>query len=276
MSKPILTEKDFASLDYDGLSIINLPNGKNLLILMFKNGNTASKFNDILHDYPFNLEIFVDDDTKEFIIEFVFLDYEFICSIRTGKSEKSYPPMIKLKNQEIDFITTGIWTSKSGPKWTFTRSNNFKRLQEFNIGKSLQNALSANFYTATHQEIPTITLTFKDSEHIILTEANLAYDKLLEIQESRPYLEIKHNSNRTIDFRIWDILFDLEILIKGLNYSVKELENFIKNTDTNESFLFALTLLSTNSQRGPLISTNAEKKFVTIFGYKYTGDRDIK
>lgn len=274
MTSLSLKKEDFSSFDYDGLVIQSLPNGKNLLILMSKDETSCTKFLDILKTHNFDLGVFINEETGQYTLDFNFIDTGLGVKISTGKTEISYPPIVNLKNNAIHYISTGIWQENSEHGRNFVYNHQLMRLGEFNIATSLENASHAQFYPPNPSGPAMVILTFQDFEQIQSEEADKAYNKLLDLEQARPTLEITTKPNGLIDLRIWDIVFELDIKIKDLKFSVGQLEAFVQNTYKKATFLFALGVNSEPERPNMVATRPGEPNFIRIYGYKYTSITD--
>lgn len=264
-----LVQEDFASFQFNGISIQEISTNKNLLIMMLTNEESSSRFLNILKKNEFKLLITENTETGRFFLIFQFEGTDFDIQIDTYRKMESYPPLEKFKNNNIHYISTGVWND--GPEHhTFTYHHDIHRLGDLDIGNSLGQATAVQFDSFGSDEPSTISLTFKDYDHIIDAEADLAYNKLLDLKLSRPLLEISPRKDGLVDLRIWDILIDLDIKIKGLAFSREKLEKFLKNNDDCISFAFVLGFPPTDDEAIHIANTkHGDFKIITIFGYVY-------
>jgi hypothetical protein len=108
MTKTV-TEKDLSEVECYDFSIQALPNGHDVLILMCKNMKGAGRLMEIFRQNNYDIKVFIDESTKGYSLVFEFIDTDIAFKIVTGRNEKNYPPVIKLKEGKIKFITTGEW-----------------------------------------------------------------------------------------------------------------------------------------------------------------------
>lgn len=271
MTKSMITEKELTdTLCYD-LSIQTLPNRKDFLILICKDKKGSSKLLDLLRNNAFDLKIFIDEKTGNYSLDFHFIDSEIAFRIDTGKNETTYPPLQKLKNNQIRFITTGLWTGRSQQGRTCEYSLQLMRLGLFDIGESFEQANEVQFIPGESDKEPSIVvLTYNDYDHIFAAEADDAYNRLMDMAKSRPLLEIKPVDSERVNLRIWDILVDLDVTFEGLKYSDGQLKEFLEKTGDNHSFVFALGFSTTGNERAALASTKKEGfELITLYGYSY-------
>lgn len=271
MTKSTISEKGLTdALCYD-FSIQTLPNGKDFLILICKEKDGSAKLMDILNHNAFDLKIFMDEKTGNYSLDFHFIDSELAFRFDTGKNEATYPPLQKLKDNQIKFITTGVWTGQSEQGRTCEYNPQLMRLGIFDIGDSFKQANGVQFIPGESNKEPSaVILTYKDYDHIITAEADEAYNRLMTISKSRPFLEITPVDSKKVNLRIWDILVDLDVKFEGLKYSVDQLKEFIEKTGENHSFAFAIGFLPWGKEKAAIASTKREGfELITLYGYTY-------
>jgi hypothetical protein len=271
MTKSTTTEKELTdALCYD-FSIQTLPQGKDFLILMCKNKEGSTKLMDILSNNAFDLKIFVDEKTGNYSLDFHFIKLEIGFRFDTRKNETTYPPLQKLKNSQIRFITTGVWTGRSELGRTCEYDPKLMRLGLFDIGDSFKQANGVQFiHGELGKEPSAVILTYKDYDHIFAAEADEAYNRLTTFAQNRPLLEITPVDSETVNLRIWDILVDLDIKFEGLKYSDNQLNQFLEKTAENHSFALAIGFLPSGSEKAAIASTKREGfELVTLYGYTY-------
>jgi len=271
MAKNTLAEKELAEAQCYDFSIQTMPNGKNGLILMCKDKETAAKLMGILRNNAFNLGISIDVKTGNYSLEFHFIDSDVAFKFDTRRSEVDYPPLEKLKNKQIRFITTGIWTGKSTKGRTCIYEPNVMRLGLFEIGDSFKQAKEVQFVPGESDKEPSVVvLVYGDYNHIFSAEADEAYNRLMAMAKMRPLLEIKPVSSERVNLRIWDILIDLDVRFDGLRFSEVQLSNFLAKTGASESFGFVLGLPTRDGERAAIASTKSEGfELITLAGYVY-------
>src|SRR5688572_10847225 len=108
-----LTENDFKDAQCYDFSIQTLHNGKDFLILVCEDKESSSRLMNIIRNNAFDVGVFIDEKTGNYSLDFHFIDSEVAFRFDTGENESSYPPLEKLKNNRIKFITTGIWNGRS-------------------------------------------------------------------------------------------------------------------------------------------------------------------
>ena len=204
-------------------------------------------------------------------MEFEFIASEIIFSLDTGKNETTYPALQKLKNKQIKFVTTGIWTGQSEKVRICEHNLQFMRLGLLDIGESFQLANEVQFIPGVSESEPSIViLSYDDYDHIFRAEADEAYNELLNKVKARPLLEITSMNSESVNLKVWDILIDLDVRIEGLKYSPDQLKSFLSKTGERDSFAFALGFLPTGSARAAVASTKSEGfELITLKGYTY-------
>ena len=101
-------------------------------------------------------------------MEFEFIASEIIFSLDTGKNETTYPALQKLKNKQIKFVTTGIWTGQSEKGRICEHNLQFMRLGLLDIGESFQLANEVQFIPGVSESEPSIViLSYDDYDHIL-------------------------------------------------------------------------------------------------------------
>jgi len=269
MTKSTITEKDLTdALCYD-FSLQTLPDGKDFLILMCRQKKGSAKLMDILTHNAFDLKIFVDEKTGNYSLEFHFIDSDIAFRFDTGKNETTYPPLQKLKNNQIKFITTGVWTGSSQQGRTCEYNPQLMRLGLFDIGDSFKQANGVQFIAGESDKEPSVVvLTYKDYDHIFAAEADEAYNRLMGMSKGRPLLEITPADSAIVNLRIWDILIDLDVPFDGLRYSKNQLNEFLAKTGANNSFVFAIGFLPFGEGKAAIASTKREGfEMITLKGY---------
>src|SRR5690606_31262635 len=115
-----------------------------------------------------------------------------------------------------------------------------------------------------------VVLIYDDYNHIFEAEADEAYNKLIELTKGNPHLEIEENDG-LVSLKIWDVLIDLEVKIDKLKYTPDLLEKFLKETTSNDSFVFVLGFTPTKGVEAAFASTKKEGfELVTMKGYSHT------
>jgi hypothetical protein len=252
---------------YD-VSIQVTPNGRTVLILICEQKEKSDKLLHILHHNAFDLIVNEIKDGGNYVIELGFPDAEIGIKLETNKNEKTYPPLKKIRNKEIDFITTGIWTGQSAQGKMCEYGQPLFRLKPVDIGNSFAKANRVQFSPGRNPQEPSmVVVIYNDYPHIFEAEADEAFNSLLEMTISNPNLEIKIEDN-TVSLRIWDILLDLDINFKGLKYSESELQTFLKKAEPNHSLGFTLGLEPESGGHMALAATKKEGlEIITLKGY---------
>lgn len=224
---------------------------------------------EILSQNPFDLKIYIDKLTCNYSLIFEFIDSEIALKLETGKNEDNYPPLKKLKDNQIKFITTGIWKGESPQGRACEYNVQLLRLGQLNIGDSFKQAKELQFITGREREPSAVVLIYEDYDHIFNTEADEAYNELINMTKGNPTLEISLNNN-LINLKIWDILIDLEIKFNGFKYSQEQLSQFLQQTNVNSSFVFALGFPPIGKEMALFASTKREGfEIITLRGYSY-------
>jgi hypothetical protein len=140
-----LTEEALREVKCYDYSIQQLPTGKDVLILMCENIEGRNQLNEILHSHPFDLKVFIEETTGDYILHFDFIDTDLVFRLKTGRNEKTYPPVTRLKEQKVKFITTGVWGEDTEQGQMCEYHSNLMRLGELNIADTLRQAASVQF-----------------------------------------------------------------------------------------------------------------------------------
>jgi hypothetical protein len=269
MNKSILTANDLNEVQCYDFSIQPFQKGKDILILICKNKEGSAKLMDIFNNNAFDLTIYVNEKTGNYTLNFHFIDSDIGFEYVTGKNETSYPPLQKLKSNQIKFITTGVWNGHTQQGKICEYNPHLMRFGLVDIGDSFKQASGVQFIVSkSENESSVVVLTYKDYGHVFETGAKEAYNRLLKMTKSQPLLEITPVNSNTINLRIWDILVDLDVKFEGLNYSDKQLKEFLKNNKEDDSFAFAIGFLPLDKQNPHLFSTKPGRfEIVTLFGY---------
>lgn len=270
MPTTTLTPEDFSSFQFDGISIQEINVAKTLLIIMLTDEESSSRFLYILKKNEFKLLVTENRETGSYFLKFQFESTDFDIEIDTNRTIESYPPLEKFENNNVQFISTGVWTGSSEQGRSFTYNHDIHRLGDLNIGNSLGHATAVQFSSFGAEEPSAVILTFNDYDQIFEAEADQAYNKLLDLKLSRPLLEISPQQGGLVNLRIWDVLIDLDINITGLSYSSDQLNKFLHNNDDGLSFAFALGFPSNDGHKVNIASTTpGDLKILTLFGYTY-------
>jgi hypothetical protein len=269
MTKYTISEKELTeALCYD-FSIQTLPDGKDFLILICNQKEVSGKLMGILSQNAFDLGIIANENTGNYSLEFHFIDSGLALRFDTGENETNYPPLKKLRNNQIKFITTGIWTGRSEKGRRCEYNPHLMRIGSFDIGDSFKKASGVQFIPGMSDKEPSaVVLTYKDYDHIFAAEADEAYNRLVEMAQSRPLLEINTINSNSVNLRIWDILVDMDIHFEGMKFIQVQLNDFLAKTKENESFAFALGFMTSANARPVLAPTKREGfELVTLRGY---------
>jgi hypothetical protein len=269
MTNSIITESELNdALCYD-FSIQTSEYGIDFLILICKTKEVSAKLTAILLKNSFDLRIFVDELTGNYSLEFYFIDLEMYIRFDTGKNETTYPPLVKLKNKEIKFITTGVWVGRTSKGRSCEYDPHLIRLGSFDIGDSFKQANEIQFIPGTTDDEPSaVILIYDNYDHIFKAEADEAYNRLMELTIGQPLLEINLLNQETLNLKIWDILIDLNVQFDGLKFFQKQLNDFIKKTDVKDSFAFAIGFRPSDGEKAAIASTKREGfKLITLKGY---------
>lgn len=265
-----ITIEDLNDIQCYEFSIQTSSTNKDFLILICNDKEKSRKLNEILHQHAFDLKIFIDDSTGNYSLQFEFIESEIVFKLDTGKNELSYPPLKKLKESQIKFITTGVWNGHSTDGRICEYLPEMMRLGELDMGQSFTQAKEVQFVSSRKEEEPAvIVLIYEDYNHIFQAESDEAYNKLAAMTISKPILEIAPSGNR-VNLKIWDILLDLEVNIEGLAFKDEELKQFLQKTDPNKSFAFVLGFRHQDESRAAIASTKKEGfEIITLKGYTH-------
>lgn len=268
-----LTEKDFAGINCNDLSIQELPFGKILLILLCQNIENSAKLLEILHTNPFKLNVLIDDKTGNYKLDFKFIDSEIGFVFDTNKSEQSYPAIKKIIDNKMNFLSTGVLDQKTGKGKNFSYSINFVKIGNVNISDCFKYASEVQFINGEIGVQPSaVVLIFDDYDHIYATESNDAFNLLLSMSKNQLHMEFGPSDDK-VSLRIWDIIIDLDIKIENLKYSKEQFEAFRENTDQSESFAFVLGFKPIDDELIRAASTKQNKlDIITIHGYEISDD----
>jgi hypothetical protein len=270
MTKTV-TEKDLNDVGCHDFSIQTLPNGHDVLILMCKHMEGARSLMEIFRNNNYDIKVFIDESTKGYSLLFEFIDTDIAFKLETGRSETSYPPVVKLKEEKIKFITTGTWGEDSPKGRLCQYIPGVMRLGDFDIADCFRRANGVQFVAGRKPKEPSVVvLTYDDWDHILRTEADEAYNRLKDLSKSRPLMEIHKVSTDTLNIKIWDILIDLNVQIDGLQFSEEQLKKFMEETGPNDSFAFAIGFRPKGEEKAAIASTKREGfEFITLAGYSY-------
>lgn len=268
MAKSI-TEEELNEIHCYDISIQTLPDGKDLLILICETKEGSTKLIELLHQNPFDLKVSIEaGGNYSLVCDFIYSDIVF--KLETDRNDKNYPPLKKLRDNRIRFITTGIWTGKSAQGRTCEYSTQLMRLGELDIAGSFKQALEVQFAAGKLGVEPSVVaLIFNDYNHIFEAEADEAYNELIKLTKGKPTLEILQNDS-IVSLKIWDILIDLEVKLDRLKYSQNELTTFLKETGQDDSFAFVLGFRPKDGEKAAIASTKkGSPEIITIRGYTH-------
>lgn len=263
-----VTIEDLNAVQCNDLSIQTLPTGQDFLILICKKKEGSNKLLEMLRQNAFDIKIYVDETTQQYYLQFEFIDTHIAMKLETGRTETDYPPLKKLKDNQIKFITTGVWAGQSAAGRNCEYNGQLMRLGELDLGKSFGQAKVVQFAASRNEGEPSVVLLiFENYDHIFRSEADEAYNKLARMGISKPLLEIAQQGE-VVNLRIWDILLDLDVKIQDLPFDQQELKEFLQATDPNKSFAFLLGFLEPGDKR-PIIAPTKKEGFeiVTLSGY---------
>lgn len=267
MVSPITVEEIEALHCYD-ISVQSSPDYDGILVLICREKAGATALLSLLRKNPFDLKVYIDEKSQHYKLLFEFIDSDVAFELDTGLTENKYPPLIKLRDGSLQFITTGVWSDRGDGKRNCEYNIPPFKLGGKTIGELLSSATSVRFCASTNPEDPgAVVLIFNDSNHILSSGADEAYNKLASKCGAYPHLEITPHGNK-VRLMIWDILIELEITIKNLDYIASELEDFAAKSNVDHSFIFALGFDSADGERPILVPTTRENFVpVTLKGY---------
>jgi hypothetical protein len=256
-----LTEEQLTAIKCNDISILTLPNGKELLVLLCETKADSNLLADIINNNAFNLGISIEADGR-YGLSIEFIDSEIFLKLVTPRTEINYSPVKKLKNNGIAFITAGVRVGKN-----IEYNHKMLRLGEINIGESFSQAKSIHFAIQDGGKGPSVVvLVYENWEHISKADAMEAFNELALRSKGNPKLEIIADGS-LVKLKIWDILIDLEVKIEGLEYEPTNLDEFAKHTDPLHSFAFALGFPPPGDGSTALAAGKDGPQFVTIKGY---------
>lgn len=259
-----ITEAELSSIKLIDISIQTLPTGKDFLILICETKDDSNRIMELINKNPFDLKIFIEPD-GHYALSLEFHESEYVLKFVTPKTETNYPPVKKL--DQITFITAGVWTGESAQGRQCEYHRQMFRLREINIGESFSLAKKVDFVTGDEGKRPSlVVLVYENWTHISEAEAMEAFNELALRSKGNPKLEIVSDGT-TVSLKIWDILIDLEVNINGLKYESAQLAEFLKVTDPQHSFAFALGFPPEGDGHTALAATKEGPQFVTIYGY---------
>lgn len=262
-----ITEAELSSIKLIDISIQTLPNGKDFLILICETKDDSNRLIDLINQNAFDLKISIEQD-GHYALSLEFIDSEYGLRFVTTKNETNYPPVKKLNR--ITFITTGVWTGKSAQGRQCEYHHQMFRLGEINIGESFSQAKRVDFVSGEGNHPSIVVLVFENWLHINQAEAMEAFNELALRSKGNPKLEIVSDGT-SVSLKIWDILIDLEVKINGLKYEPVQLAEFLKGTDPQHSFAFAMGFPSQGDGHTALSATKEGPQLITIKGYLYKG-----
>jgi hypothetical protein len=99
-----LTEEALKNVKCHDYSIQQLPNGNDVLILICEDNVGRNELNEILHSNPFDLKVFIEEETGNYILHFDFIETDLVFSLKTGRNEKTYSPVTRLKEQKVKYL----------------------------------------------------------------------------------------------------------------------------------------------------------------------------
>jgi len=276
MTKKV-TIQDLKKAQCYDLSIPTLPSGQDFLILVCKEKDGSNMLLEILRQNAFDIKIYVNETTQQYYLRIEFIDTDIALKLETGRTEIDYPPLKKLKDNKIKFITTGVWTGQSSVGGNYEFNGQFIRLGELDLGKSFGQAFAIHFAAGRNEMEPSmLVLIFENYDHILWSEADEAYNKLTKLAISKPLLEIDQQGD-VVNLRIWDILMELDVKIQDLPFDPQELEEFLQSTEPNKSFAFLLGFFEPGDKR-PIIALTKKEGFeiITLRGYIHKKDNSRK
>ena len=264
-----ITQDAFERCQCYDYSIQTLSNGADILILMCRNTEGSNQLNELINTNNFDLRVVAEQESGDYSLIFEFIDNDLAFKLTTGRNEDTYPPVVKLKEGKIKFITTGIWGEDSPQGRLCEYHSRILRLGKLEINECFQQAIGVQFAAGRNEDEPSVVvLLYNDWDHIFAAEANDAYNNLLEKSKFKPLLGITKNTDETVDLRIWDTLIDLDIRCSKLPFKEEELEKFLAANEPTSSFAFAIGFPQEDGPYAGLANTKkGEISLITLRGY---------
>lgn len=235
----LILEENLGVIKWYDISIQTLPNGKNVLILICEGKENSDKLIQLISQNPYNLIVSIEANGN-YALSFEFFESEHVLKLLTQKSEKNYPPVKKLHDNKITFLTTGVWTGDSPQGRNCEYHSQLVRLGELNIGEALSQANEVHFISGENKNTPsTVVLVYENWDHISNAEAMDAFNELVHLTKGNPTMEIRQTGD-TLNLKIWDILINLDINITGLKYLGNQLIEFLKKTSPKDYFCLVI------------------------------------
>ena len=129
-----IKKADLEKLTWRDISIQKLKSGVSIIILIFETKHEGELLLKMLHNNAFSLRAFIDMSTKNYILSLEFSDSEYGIRYDTERTEVTYPPLKWIKDNEVKYITTGIWLepTQDGFRQSWHRTD-FKELGSVNL-----------------------------------------------------------------------------------------------------------------------------------------------
>lgn len=268
-----ITKKDLENLKWQDISIQTPVAGKETLILICENRGASMHLHDLLSRHPYGLRVSLQQNGN-YSLSIEFTETEFGVTLPTDRNETNYPPIKKLHNGQIKFITTGVWTAGTSEKGrTCEMHKELLRFGELNIGEAFSNAREVHFIAGDEGKPSAVVLIFDDYDQLINAEAHEAFNELAQRSKMAPVLRIS-TIGGLANLRIWDIAMNLDIKVNGLKYSPEQLSDFLKVTGAGDSFAFVLGFPPPAGVKGAFAATSPKGvEVVTLKGYEYKPEK---
>lgn len=147
-----ITEVQLAAIKCKDISVLTLPDGEDLLVLICETKDDSNRLSDLINNNAFNLGVSIEAD-GHYAISIEFLASDFILKLVTSRTEDNYPPVKKLKNNGITFITAGV---REGRNVEYNQE--ILRLGEIDMGESFSQAKAVHFATQDGGKGPSIVV----------------------------------------------------------------------------------------------------------------------
>ena len=104
-----IKKSDLDKLLWRDISIQKLKSGESVFILIFETQQQGEELLKLLKGNAFSIKIFIDPITNHYRLSLLFTNSEYGIHYDTGRTEQDYPPLKWIKDNQIKYITTGIW-----------------------------------------------------------------------------------------------------------------------------------------------------------------------
>lgn len=122
-----ITEDDLKKILWRDISIQTTEKG-HVLILVCETREQSDLLNTMLHKNGFELKISINKN-KEYVLSLLFDESDYGIGYNTERTDKDYPPLKWLRNQQVKLITTGIWLENTPQGRKYWYHTTFKELE---------------------------------------------------------------------------------------------------------------------------------------------------